>query len=446
MIAPSSSARSGGSSRTGRGARLISYVAAVSSVLACGNTERPTVIVSSPLRAVTSEGGGTAAIEVVVSAQPEADVTFSVTSSNEDAGTIVVSELRFTSENWLEPQVVVVTGVDDGSGTNTDGGATDYELVFGEAVSTDEDWTGIQPTAVKLRNLDNEVGFTIVEVENDEEIANSNQGWLLFEDGSPLVLGIRLGDEPYAPVEIGMNLYLAGTSLSPVTAAPYDENVSFEPFGQEGAVHHLDVTIEPANYEELHLVTIHPAEDGGTEDPNKSFDLGIGMSNDEAYAALALGLVADNLVPYQINNVDLDSANVTVSPTPIRVCEGMGAPFDIQLSFEPLSEFQVNLSLDDPSDTLTLSSSVLTFTPSGDLSQTVTITSVNNDKEGNETATLNLTVTGDAANQYVLAYSTNPPEPVPVTVIDDDRGTEQPNPVHGNQRGPIEVEQQFCAF
>ena len=61
----------------------------------------------------TTEAGGTATFTVVLTAQPTADVTIALSSSDTTEGTVSPASLTFTGANWNTPQTVTVTGVDD---------------------------------------------------------------------------------------------------------------------------------------------------------------------------------------------------------------------------------------------------------------------------------------------------------------------------------------------
>ena len=61
----------------------------------------------------TTEAGGTATFTVVLTAQPTADVTIGLSSSDTTEGTVSPASLTFTGANWNTPQTVTVTGVDD---------------------------------------------------------------------------------------------------------------------------------------------------------------------------------------------------------------------------------------------------------------------------------------------------------------------------------------------
>ncbi len=69
------------------------------------------IAVSPTSGLVTSEGGGQASFTIVLTSQPEANVTIPVASSNLSEGTVNTSSVIFNSTNWNVPQTVVVTAL-----------------------------------------------------------------------------------------------------------------------------------------------------------------------------------------------------------------------------------------------------------------------------------------------------------------------------------------------
>jgi hypothetical protein len=68
-----------------------------------------------------SEDGSTDSYTVALDSEPTADVTISISSSDEGEATVSPDTLTFTASNWDTPQTVTVTGVDD---TEVDGEQT----------------------------------------------------------------------------------------------------------------------------------------------------------------------------------------------------------------------------------------------------------------------------------------------------------------------------------
>lgn len=80
---------------------------------------------------------------------PGSTVVVNLHSSNTAAGTIDMSQLTFTPANWNVPQVVTVTGHEDGLLLKTD---VKYTIVTDAAVSTDPKYANLDPADVKVTN------------------------------------------------------------------------------------------------------------------------------------------------------------------------------------------------------------------------------------------------------------------------------------------------------
>ena len=76
---------------------------------------------------------------MVLNAQPTADVTIALSSSDTTEGTVAPASLTFTTANWNVAQTVTVTGVDDA----LDDGDVAYTIVTAPATSTDATYSGV---------------------------------------------------------------------------------------------------------------------------------------------------------------------------------------------------------------------------------------------------------------------------------------------------------------
>ena len=83
----------------------------------------------------TTEAGGAAQFSVVLDQAPTSDVTIPVSSSDPSEGAVSVSSLTFTPTNWIQPQIVTVTGVDDA--VAIDGDVVYMRRVWARRSSTD---------------------------------------------------------------------------------------------------------------------------------------------------------------------------------------------------------------------------------------------------------------------------------------------------------------------
>ncbi|MFN6540466.1 MAG: FG-GAP-like repeat-containing protein [Nostoc sp. EkiNYC01] len=109
-------------------------------------------ITISPITAlVTTEAGGTANFSIQLDTQPTANVTLNLSSSKVSEGTVSVSSVTFTAANWNTPQIITVTGVDDGVVDDN----TTYQIITAKAVSSDANYNVINPTDVDVVNIKN---------------------------------------------------------------------------------------------------------------------------------------------------------------------------------------------------------------------------------------------------------------------------------------------------
>ena len=100
----------------------------------------------------TSEAGGTDTFLVVLDSQPTANVTLALDSSDITEGTASPDSLIFTPENYDLPQEVTIIGVDD----SIDDGDVDYSIITEPAVSTDENYSGLNADDVGVTNIDDD--------------------------------------------------------------------------------------------------------------------------------------------------------------------------------------------------------------------------------------------------------------------------------------------------
>jgi uncharacterized delta-60 repeat protein len=109
-------------------------------------------IVNPSATLVTTEAGGTATCTIVLTSQPTANVTFSLSSSDTSEGTVSPSSLTFTPSNWNAPQSITVTSVND---SVVDGDIT-YSIVTSTVTSSDPNYSGLNPPDVPVVNRDDD--------------------------------------------------------------------------------------------------------------------------------------------------------------------------------------------------------------------------------------------------------------------------------------------------
>lgn len=174
-----------------------------------------------------SEAGTSVQLTVVLNSAPTADVVLSVASSDAREATVSATSLTFTAANWATPQVVMVTGVDDGlvDGTRS------VSIQIGPSSSADLAYDGLSPIVVALDNLDDDTRNTLA-VTTVSDVVDGDTSSLLALWDNPGQDGLVSLREALEAANLGANLpggidrivfAIPGTSvhtISPSTALP----------------------------------------------------------------------------------------------------------------------------------------------------------------------------------------------------------------------------------
>jgi hypothetical protein len=296
------------------------------------------IVVTPSNGLTTTEAGDIATFEIFLTSQPTAEVSFNLNSSNPNEGSLSISEVIFTPENWNISQIVIVTGVDD----DIADGDLSYSIITDTAVSNDPNYNNINPEDVNLVNADNETpGITITPV----------NGLLTTEAGGSDSFEIFLNTEPVDDITIGISssdITEGIVSTNAVTFTPDNWNIP-----QMVMVTGVDDNIDDDDI----IYTIITTPDITTTDPN--------------YNRL-------NPADISVTNTDNDTAEIVVTPTSGLVTSEAGgsATFDVFLTSEPTANVILNLISSNTTEGI-LSRETLTFTPQNwQLPQRVTVTGV----------------------------------------------------------------------
>ena len=292
----------------------------------------------------TSEGGATATFTVVLDAEPAADVTIGVSSSDTTLGTVSVGTLTFTSVNWNVAQTVTITGQDDTPPTDGD---RPYTVLLAAATSADGDYNGMDADDVSVTNLDNDIpGIQVLPI----------SGLATGENGTNTTFAINATTAPAADVVVP----LSSSDTSEVTVP-------------------ASVTL-PAGSTAAVTVTVTAVNDA-IQDGDQSFSIVTGdpTSGDGTYDALdgedvadASGTNADN---------DGDTAGISITETdggPLGEPLTTGEPnltddFGVVLTSEPTADVILTMASSDNTEA-SVSPSTLTFTSANwNVRQTVTV-------------------------------------------------------------------------
>ena len=95
---------------------------------------------------------------IALNSPPSHDVTIGLSSSLESEGTVTPSQVVFTNLNWMAPQVITVTGVDD---DRADGNQP-YFIRTSPAQSEDAGYSEFDGPDAEVFNIDNDTpGLTV---------------------------------------------------------------------------------------------------------------------------------------------------------------------------------------------------------------------------------------------------------------------------------------------
>lgn len=342
------------------------------------DNDSPGVTVSPTSGLITTEGGGTATFTVVLTAQPTADVTFGVSSSDPGEGTASTASLVFTTVNWDAPQTVTVTGKDD----PLNDGDQAYTIVLAPAVSTDPGYTGFDPPDVSVTNRDDEnPGFVIT----------PTSGLVTSETGGSDSFTVALLSAPTANVTI---------------AVTTDD-------ATEGSAAPAQLVFTPTNFDVPQTVTVTGSDDF-VADGNQVYHvvLAAAVSADPAY---------DGLDPpdVTVSNTDNDTPGITVTPTSGLLTSELGdqATFTIVLNSEPTANVTITLLSNDATEG-SISPTSVTFTAlNWFMPRTITITGKDDLlADGNQPYTIVTNAATSADPRYNGLNAAN----VSVTNLDND--------------------------
>ena len=338
-------------------------------------------IVVTPIDGLTTtESGEIATFEIVLTSEPTADVRLDLNSSNPNEGSLSISEVIFTPENWDVSQIVIVTGVDD----DIADGDLSYSIITDTTVSNDPIYNGINPADVSLVNADNETpGITVTPVNG--LVTSEAEGSDSFE--------IFLNTEPVDDVTIGIE----------------SSNIT------EGIVSTEAVTFTPENWNIPQMITVTGVDDNIDDD-----DIAYSIITTPDLTTTDPNYNEFNPPDINVTNTDNDTAEIVITPTTGLTTSEVGgiATFDVFLTSEPLAEVTFNLASSNTAEGI-LSTETLSFTPQNwELPQTVTITGVDDlIADGNINYSI---ITGDAVSLDAKYNGFNPDN---ITVINTDNET-----------------------
>jgi hypothetical protein len=247
--------------------------------------------------------------------------------------------LTFSTSNWKDAQTVTITGVQD----DVVDGTQSYQVILGNASSTDPNYMGMFGTRLDVQNLDDdEVGFIV--------------------DAAPM-----LQTTEKAGPAASFNVKLKSKPTSSVSVALTSSNTN------EGTVAPNQLIFTTSDWNDLHPVTVSGVDDK-LVDGDISYQIVFARAN-----SADMNYSSKFPAPVTVTNLDDDVLGVIVTPTTCATTPGTTATFSIRLSSQPSADVTIAVHSDTISAGLASPESV-TFSPLGptswDTTQTITVTGV----------------------------------------------------------------------
>ena len=329
--------------------------------------------------ALTVVEGQSNAYTVVLTTQPSADVTVTIsghagTDVSLGGHTLSAETLTFTSVNWNQPQTVTVSAAQDEDAAD-DTQTVSHAVADGSAA----EYIGATIDDVQVTVTDDDAARVSI----DPTELTVTEG-----DATGASYTVVLDSQPTADVTVTISGH-AGTDVL-VTPST--------------------LTFTSENWETPQTVTVSAAQDEDAA-ADQAVILTHAASGASEYAAISAGDIPSVTVTID----EHDAAGVSVNPTALTVVEGSTASYTVVLDSQPTADVTVTISGHADTD-VTLDKTSLTFTSENwETPQTVTVSAAQDDDAAlDQAVTLSHTVSGTGEYQAVTAES------VTVTITEND--------------------------
>ncbi|MBF2760541.1 MAG: hypothetical protein ISN28_09775, partial [Ectothiorhodospiraceae bacterium AqS1] len=316
-----------------------------------------------PSDTVSVAEGGSATFQVQLSAQPDGNVTVTLTQPSNTDVTVSPASLTFTTSSWNSDKTVTVNAAEDNDTTNDD-----VTLALSASGGGYNNVTG----SVSVRVTDDDAGSLTI-----------SPTTVSVDEGSSVTFDVKLSARPTANVRVNVNR----SNNSDVTT---DKS---------------SLTFTTSNWNVNQQVRVSAAEDNN-DTANETATISMSASG---------GGYDDATGTVRVDVTDDDTGTLTLSTTSVTVREGASATFKVKLSAQPSAAVTVTLPPITNTD-VTVDKTSLTFN-SGNWSsdQTITVRAAeDNDDTANETASVTLSAEGGGYDDISGTVSVN--------VTDDDKG------------------------
>lgn len=292
---------------------------------------------------LTFESGAMTSFGIMLNSPPESDVTIGLKSSNLAEGTVTPDSVTFTVDNWMAPQAVTVTGVDD---DRADGNQP-YLILTSVPNTEDAGYAALDPPDASVTNIDNDTpGLNVMPL----------MGLTTSETGDSATFTVALASRP------------SGKVLLDVKSNRETEGVA--------APAQLEFT--EANWEAPQTVTVTGVDDEVADGllPYLVAVVPNGATDDAVYDAAYKAVLA---VDVSLNNIDDDSAGIDVRSTGdlLTAERGDATLFTVALTSRPKAEVSLVVKSSNTKEGVVSPERLLFTVDNWAARQTVTITGVN---------------------------------------------------------------------
>ena len=340
---------------------------------------------------VTESGGSTSVREgyttdtytINLEKQPSSDVV--ITWSESGDLSFSPSSLTFTALNWLTPQTITITPVDD---ANFEG--SEFVFLSHTATSEDSDYNNISINSLNFSILDND-GFTMTQSGGSTDVT---------EGGTTDSYTLVLSEDPFSDVTINLS-----------TSTQYTLSAN-------------SLVFTSGNWSTPQTVTVTATDDATNEGVHTATITQTLSTFAWKYSDTRLSDVTVNITD---NDAPTPGVTITESGGTTALTEtGTTDSYTLVLDAEPTANVTITLSPDSDS---TVSDTTLTFTTlNWDTPQTITVTAANDDiAEGDHTSTITHTATSGDADYNNIAI-----DPLTATITDNDTAGFTVSAISGN--------------
>ncbi|HMV34557.1 MAG TPA: DUF1554 domain-containing protein [Turneriella sp.] len=373
------------------------------------DNDTPGITVSPTAGLTTTEAGGVATFTVKLNTAPTANVTLTLSSSNEaegrirrgtncdNAGTAGTGSctLVFTPASWNSAQTVGVVGQNDFVAD----GSISYSVFFSTpSSSSDTNYNGLTPASVALSNSDNDMaGVTVSAISGNTT-----------ESGTTATFTVVLTSQPLSPVDI----YYSSSNTG---EGQIKQSLGLCATAGTAAATACKLSFTSANWSTPQTVTVQGINDF-VQDGNITYNL-------TSAAIAGSGADYNGIIPASVTvtNIDNDVAGFTVLPSSglITTEAGGTATFSVRLNSQPTAAVTIGLSSSNTAEGTVSPASLVFDSSNWSTNQTVTVTGVADNRIDSNVLYSIITAAASSADPI---YNNQNPADVSVTNNNSDVG------------------------